>query len=287
MSHEKIIKFVNSIHQIKLELFFNIESRHWVELLKHLHEVFRMRLSIKRGFWHPIQTDKLAKQRIHIPNVPELHIIRIGRRVHRPNMHMPSLPLVEHMKDQIARLQLGRKRRINILNVMRPIQNPIVQHPHNDPVPVLLLIDREHIPSQSKLKLLCPDLNPLVFRVRSRVDTDLLSLVRFILLGVALAGVDLELVVFIGSEGGGRDEDLDHVTSFGGWGHEEFDFFEGVVVFFCENDVCGDACVVCLNRKKRISMIIQNLKCGYPFRIGQSLLKVPIILHPHSDQHPL
>jgi len=131
-------------------------------------------------------------------------------------MHMPSLPLVEHMKDQIARLQLGRKRRINILDVMRPIQNPIVQHPQNDPVPVLLLIDREHIPSQSKLKLLCPDLNPLVFRVRSRVDTDLLSLVRFILLGVALAGVDLELVVFIGSEGGGRDEDLDHVTSFGG-----------------------------------------------------------------------
>lgn len=54
MSHEEIIKFEDSIYQIKLKLLFNVEIWQRVELLKHFHKVFGMSFSIKRVFGHPI-----------------------------------------------------------------------------------------------------------------------------------------------------------------------------------------------------------------------------------------
>ena len=78
----------------------------------------------------------------------------------------------------------------------------------------------------------------------------------FVLLGVALAGMNLKFIVLVRSESWRGNEDLNHVARFGGRGHAELDFFERVVIFFCKNNVCGDTCVLCFNGQERVSMVI-------------------------------
>ena len=65
---------------------------------------------------------------------------------------------------------------------------------------MVLLVDREHIGSESEFKLLSSDLDSFVFWIGSGVDGDLLSLVRLVFLGVALACMYLEFIVLVSSQ---------------------------------------------------------------------------------------
>ena len=67
---------------------------------------------------------------------------------------------------------------------------------------MVLLVDGEHIGPESEFKLLSSDFDSFVLGIGSGVDSDLLSLVRLVFLGVALACMYLEFIVLVGPQSG-------------------------------------------------------------------------------------
>lgn len=152
---------------------------------------------------------------------------------------------------------------------------------------MVLLVDGEHIGPESEFKLLSSDFDSFVLGIGSGVDSDLLSLVRLVFLGVALTCMYLEFIVLVSSQSWRWNKDLNHVSSFWARRHEQLYFFQWVVIFFRENDVSGYSCVVCFYRQECVGMVIQNWESGNSFWIGQCFLEVSVVLDCHSDEDSL